>query len=168
MAGAFRLEHLQPFEPILFWTFSNFFTFILGSLFLLPQRANYGKGEFSQLSIYGWDWGVSVPGAFRLEHLQPLLSSYYSYWSYWLYPVRSGWITLALWRSQPSQFTPELSSANVAAEQKVQRNNLLTSEINFAKWSTNKVLNRQIDDATARAAAPSFVLLQARNKCRKT
>ena len=32
--------------------FSNFFTFILGSPFLLPQRANNGKGEFSQLPIW--------------------------------------------------------------------------------------------------------------------
>ena len=47
--GAFKLDHLQPVEPILFWKFSNFSTFILGSQFLLPQRANYEKGEFSQL-----------------------------------------------------------------------------------------------------------------------
>ena len=50
--GAFKLDHLQPFKPILFWNFSNFFTFILGSQFLLPQRANNGKGEFSQLPIW--------------------------------------------------------------------------------------------------------------------
>ena len=42
---AFKLDHLQPFKPILFWNFSNFFTFILGSQFLLPQRANYGSWE---------------------------------------------------------------------------------------------------------------------------
>ena len=46
--GAFKLDHLQPLEPILLWQFFNFFTFILGSQFLLPQRANNGKGEFFQ------------------------------------------------------------------------------------------------------------------------
>ena len=47
--GAFKLDHLQPFAPIIFLKFYNFFTFILGGQFLLPQRANNGKGEFSQL-----------------------------------------------------------------------------------------------------------------------
>ena len=36
--GAFKLDHLQPVKPILFPTFSNFYIFILGSQFLLPQR----------------------------------------------------------------------------------------------------------------------------------
>ena len=45
MPGAFKLDHLQPFKPILFWKIFNFFTFILGSPFLLPQRANNGKRE---------------------------------------------------------------------------------------------------------------------------
>ena len=51
MPGAFKLDHLLPFKPILFGNFSNFFTFIQGSQFLLPQsqRANNEKGEFSQL-----------------------------------------------------------------------------------------------------------------------
>ena len=43
---AFKLEHLQPVKPILFWKFSNFFTFILGAQFLLTQRANKGNCEF--------------------------------------------------------------------------------------------------------------------------
>ena len=34
---------LKPFKPILFWKIFNFFHFILGSQFLLPQRANNGK-----------------------------------------------------------------------------------------------------------------------------
>ena len=45
MSMAFKLDHLQPVEPILFWKIFNFFTFILGSPFLLPQRANYGSWE---------------------------------------------------------------------------------------------------------------------------
>ena len=46
--GAFKLDHLQPIEPILLQKISNFFIFILGSQFLLPQRANNGKWEFIQ------------------------------------------------------------------------------------------------------------------------
>ena len=40
MPGAFKLDHLQPVEPILFRNFCISFTFILGDHFLLPQRAN--------------------------------------------------------------------------------------------------------------------------------
>ena len=48
--------------PILLWTFSNFFTFMLGSPFLLPQRANYGRGEFFQLPIWIRQRGLSAWG----------------------------------------------------------------------------------------------------------
>ena len=41
--GAFKLDHLQSYEPILFQEIFIFFTFILGGQFLLPQRANNGK-----------------------------------------------------------------------------------------------------------------------------
>ena len=58
----FKLGHLQPVEPILFWKIFNFFHFILGSPFLLPQRANYEKGEFSQLPIWMRLWGFSAWG----------------------------------------------------------------------------------------------------------
>merc|ERR1739842_188579 len=43
--GAFKLDPLQPFKPLLFWKIFNFFHFILGSQFLLPQRANNGSWE---------------------------------------------------------------------------------------------------------------------------
>ena len=46
--GAFKLDHLHPVKPILFPKFYNFFTFILGGQFLLPQGANNGKREFYQ------------------------------------------------------------------------------------------------------------------------
>ena len=49
MAGSFKLDHLQPIEPILYQKIFNFFTFILGGQFLLPQRANNGKEGFIQL-----------------------------------------------------------------------------------------------------------------------
>ena len=48
MPVAFKLDHLQPNQPILFWDISIFFIFILGRPFLLPQRANNEKREFSQ------------------------------------------------------------------------------------------------------------------------
>ena len=43
--GAFKLDHLHPVEPILFSKFYNFFTFILGGQFLLPQRDEGCKWE---------------------------------------------------------------------------------------------------------------------------
>ena len=60
--GAFKLDHLQPFKPILFPKIFNLFTFILGSPFLLPQRANYEKGEFFQLPIWTRQRGFSAWG----------------------------------------------------------------------------------------------------------
>ena len=43
--GAFKLDHLHPVKPILFSKFYNFFTFILGGQFLLPQREEGWKWE---------------------------------------------------------------------------------------------------------------------------
>ena len=45
MPGAFKLNHLLCFKPLLSKKIFNFFTFILGSPFLLPQRANFGSWE---------------------------------------------------------------------------------------------------------------------------
>ena len=68
LPGEFKLDHLQPIQPILFWYFSNFYTFILGNQFLLPQRANNGKSEFFQLKNWMRQrvlsaWGIN-PGPF--------------------------------------------------------------------------------------------------------
>ena len=51
----------------------NFTTlhFYTGGHFLLPQRANNEKGKFSQLSIWMRLRG-SVPGAFKLDRMQPV------------------------------------------------------------------------------------------------
>ena len=51
MPGTFKLDHLQPCKPLLFWNFSNFFTFILGSQFLLPQRPANSLSLDSLISI---------------------------------------------------------------------------------------------------------------------
>ena len=58
--GAFKLDHLQPVEPLLLWNVSNFSTFILGSQFLLPQRANNQKRKFSQLQNWMRQRGLSA------------------------------------------------------------------------------------------------------------
>ena len=52
MPVSFKLDHLQPIQLILFRNISIFFTFILGSHFLLPQRANNVKGDFTQFQIW--------------------------------------------------------------------------------------------------------------------
>ena len=59
---AFKLDHLQPFAPIIFFKFYNFFTFIVGGQFLLPQRANTKKGKFSQLKKWTRQRGFSAWG----------------------------------------------------------------------------------------------------------
>ena len=67
--GAFKLDHLQPFEPILFFEISICITFILGGQFLLPQRSNSEKGEFPQFQ----KWirrRVFRTRAFKQDHLQ--------------------------------------------------------------------------------------------------
>ena len=56
---AFKLDHLQPIQPILFRKFSIFFTFILGSHFLLPQMANNGgitqlQNWITQMEFHAW------------------------------------------------------------------------------------------------------------------
>ena len=43
--GAFKLDHSEQVEPILFWNFSKCFIFILEGQFLLPQSANCEKRE---------------------------------------------------------------------------------------------------------------------------
>ena len=64
--GTFKLDHLQPLKPILFWQFSICNTFVvLGGQFLLPQRANCEKREFSQLQKWMRQrclstWGIQI------------------------------------------------------------------------------------------------------------
>ena len=48
--GAFILDPFQPIEIILFQKIFNFFSFILEGQFLLPQRANNGKGGIQPTS----------------------------------------------------------------------------------------------------------------------
>ena len=59
MPGAFKLDHLQPFEPILFQKISNFFIFILGGQFLLPQ---------SQRRLEKWSGDRDSQGASLFLH----------------------------------------------------------------------------------------------------
>ena len=74
MPGGFKLDHLQPFKPILFWKIFNFFPFILGSQFLIPQSANNGSWENFPFPIWMRMRGL-VPGAFKLEYRGKELST---------------------------------------------------------------------------------------------
>ena len=71
MPGTFKLDHLQPVEPIVFQKFTDFFTLYYGSNSYYPRerKAKNGKMEFSQPES---EWRISVPGAFKLDHLQPV------------------------------------------------------------------------------------------------
>ena len=62
MLGAFKLDHLLTFEPILSHKVFNFFSFILGGQFLLPQKTNMEKREFSQLQNWIRERGFSALG----------------------------------------------------------------------------------------------------------
>ena len=60
--GTFKLDHLQPLEPLWFRKFSHFLTSILRSPLLLPLRANNQKRELSwfqnwirQRNFSAWD-----------------------------------------------------------------------------------------------------------------
>ena len=44
-----KLDHLQSIMPLSFPNCFKFYTFILGSHFLLPRRANNGKRELTQV-----------------------------------------------------------------------------------------------------------------------
>ena len=72
MPGAFKLDHLQPFAPLTFSNYTIFFTFILGGQFLLPQRANNGKREFSQPQKWMRQWVFSASDI----HTGPFVSLY--------------------------------------------------------------------------------------------
>ena len=71
MPGAFKLDYLQPVKPILFPKFSNFCTFILGANSYYPRK---GKAENGKMDISQSEWkrGISVAGAFKVDHLQPV------------------------------------------------------------------------------------------------
>ena len=80
MPGAFKLDHLQPFKPILFWNFYNFFTFILGSPFLLPQmKRECEKGILQMDEAQGFqylgqsNWTICSPWC-RFFHIFSILS----------------------------------------------------------------------------------------------
>ena len=66
--GAFKLDHLQPVKLILYQNYSTYLIFILGSPIPYHPRAENEKRD--SLSSE-WETGVSVPGASKLDHLQP-------------------------------------------------------------------------------------------------
>ena len=68
--GAFNLDHLQPVELILSPNFSNFLIFVLGAP--ISYNPLEGKRRKRDSPKNEWDTGVSVHGAFKLDHLQPV------------------------------------------------------------------------------------------------
>ena len=88
MLGAFKLDHLHPVEPILFSKFSNFFTFILEANSYYPRGLIMRRGN-SHNSRNGLDRGVSVPGAFKLDHLQTVKPNLLVESQFFLFPVSS-------------------------------------------------------------------------------
>ena len=68
--GAFKLDHLHPIKPLFPLRFSTFSLSYWEANSYYPRGPITGKGKSSNLKI-GWDRGVSVPGAFKLDHLQP-------------------------------------------------------------------------------------------------
>ena len=85
MPGEFQLDHLQSVKQILFPKFYNFFTFILEANSYYPRGLIMRKGN-SPNSRNGLDRGVSVPGAFKLDHLQPvkpiLFPKFYNFFTF--------------------------------------------------------------------------------------
>ena len=45
--GAFKLDNLHPFKPLLFLEFSKIFTFILGPISYYPREPIMEKGNFA-------------------------------------------------------------------------------------------------------------------------
>ena len=68
MPGAFKLDHLQPVELILFCKISNFCTFILGANSYYPREGKTENGKMEPEC----DGGISVSDTFKLDHLQPV------------------------------------------------------------------------------------------------
>ena len=95
--GAFKLDHLQPLEPILSQKIFNFSTFILGGQFLLPQRANNGKREFIQLQNLMRQRGYQCLGHSNLTICSPLSP---------FCPKIFSTFSLSYW--EPILFTPEV------------------------------------------------------------
>ena len=104
--GAFKLDHLQPVKPILFSKFNNFLTFILEANSYYPRGLIMRK-ENSPNSRNGLDRGVCVPGAFKLDHLQPvkpiLFFKFYNFFTFILgansYYAGEGWLKMGKWKS---------------------------------------------------------------------
>ena len=46
MPGPFKLDHLKPLEPLLYWNFSNF------SIFILGDHSHYPRGPIMRKAIH--------------------------------------------------------------------------------------------------------------------
>ena len=78
VSGALKLDHMQLIKSLLLPYFCKFSTFILGTHFLLPQRANNGKREFFQLQNWMRQrvssvWGIQT-GPFAAHSVHFILN----------------------------------------------------------------------------------------------
>ena len=87
--GAFKLDHLQPVEPILFCIFSNFAPSYWRANSYYPRegKTEKRKMELSQLES---ESGISVPGAFKLDHLQPIKPMFFPKFSNFFTFIQGG------------------------------------------------------------------------------
>ena len=70
---AFKLDHLQPVKQILLQKISPFYPASHNKPFLItPERGRKAENWKRELPKSEWDTGVSDPGAFKLNHLQPV------------------------------------------------------------------------------------------------
>ena len=65
LPGAFKLDHFQPSEPILFWNFSNFWLSCWGANSYYPRGLIMGVGRISPFPIWmrlrGFSaWGIQT------------------------------------------------------------------------------------------------------------
>ena len=86
--GTFKLNHLHPFKPILFWQFSICCTFILGDHLLLPQRAITEKREISQFQNWIRQRGLGALGIQTGPFAD--LSAHFVLWNFNLFHLYTG------------------------------------------------------------------------------
>ena len=77
---AFKLDHLQPIQPILWWKFSISYIFIMGAISYYPRGPIIGDSSNSRIGSDRW---ILIPGTSKLDHLQPLPPLFF--WNFFIF-----------------------------------------------------------------------------------